>query len=588
MRYQQGNAEGIGAGHRMPPVSRGRRSSAGGDPVLHRIAPTGAAAAAASLVGAVRDSSVAATTRRVIGPGVPTSRRIAVAMALLLPLSLLGVACAKQAAEPETVRVTRAGVNTTVIGTGALRAISEQNLGFFKGGKVVELNVSVGQQVKAGDVLARIDDFSARSEVRKAEATVAREQALLDALRDSEKVGAAEDEASSTEDVLQAVETQSDQIDRANDKAVERSVRGVRGARAQLREALIAHEANEVRCRKSVGGDSRRKPGEVRQPGGLAGELFVPAPVESAACDRSRTSAQVVSEAEQELAKAESDEQATRQKRNTDHAEQAVAIQNAKRSHVAAKNEAKDAKQVRPHEIEAQASQVEDAMADLAVAQRSVEDTALIAPVDGTVGAINGTLGEYLNSGSGTTPLSPGSRVALPDVSSDLGESASANSSSERPGLGSFMVLSDVNAFQVVVPFEESDAAKIRRNQAVDLTFDSVPGLTKRGTVVSVSPSGSSIQDVTNYYATVVMNDSDDRLKDGQTAQASIIVGALSNVLVVPNSAVQQGGQTGLVTVLEPDGSQRQVQVQLGVRGDETTEVLSGLSDGQSVVVTDT
>jgi HlyD family secretion protein len=520
------------------------------------------------------------------GRDTPPWRPIAVIAAILLPLSLVGVACGTQIASPNTARVTRDAVSTTVSGTGALRAISEQKIGFNKGGKITEVNVTVGQQVKAGTVLGRIDDFAARADVRKAAATVAREEATLETLSDSEKIDAAADDAKSAEGVLSATRDQSDQIDRANDKAVENARRGVRIAFARARSAQIAFEADEARCRKSVGGDSRRRPGEVRQPGGLAGELYLPAPVEAAACDRARKSGAQLAEAEGDLAKAQGDVRTAQQKRNTDHAEQAVAISNAKRAHNAAKFDAKDAKKTRPHEIEAQEAAVEDAKADLAVAQRAVEDTVLIAAVDGKVAAINGTVGEYVGGGSGTTPQSPGSKVSLPDVSSDLGEAASADTKSERPGLGSFMVLTDVHAFEVVVPFEESDAVKIKRNQRVDLTFDSVPGLTKQGTVVSISPSGASIQDVTNYYATIVLNDGgDDRLRDGQTVQAGVVVGQVNNALVVPNSALQQGGQTGLVTVLDPDGTQRQVQVQLGARGDETTEILSGLTEGQEVVV---
>ncbi|MBV9315689.1 MAG: RND transporter, partial [Pseudonocardia sp.] len=44
-------------------------------------------------------------------------------------------------------------------------------------------------------------------------------------------------------------------------------------------------------------------------------------------------------------------------------------------------------------------------------------------------------------------------------------------------------------------------------------------------------------------------------------------------------------GSTGVVSVLQPDGSQRQVQVQLGMVGDGVTQVLSGLREGQRVVV---
>jgi HlyD family secretion protein len=324
-------------------------------------------------------------------------------------------------------------------------------------------------------------------------------------------------------------------------------------ARDSLRAAQTESEADTIRCQKSVGGDSRRKPGEVHQPGGLKGELFVPAPIESSACHRARRSDQTVNDARSKLAKASANAQQARQRRNVDHAQQMIAI----------------------------------AQADVDVANHALENTVLRAPVDGKVAAVNGAPGEYLSSGSETTPLSPGSRVALPDVSSGVGSSGGSGAKHARPGGASFMVLADVHTFQVVVPFEESDAAKIVPNQKVDVTFDSVPDLTRQGTVVAVSPTGTQIQDVTNYYVTILLNELDPRLKDGQTAQANVVIGQVDNVLVVPSSAVQHAGHTGVVTVIDGDGRQHQVQVQVGMNGEGTVQVLSGLTLGQTVVVPD-
>jgi HlyD family secretion protein len=530
-------------------------------------------------------SAIGGTVRDAVGPDAPRWHRPVVGASLLVPLCVVAVACGNQAATPTTAKVTRASISAKVTGTGSLRAISEQNLGFDKGGKITMVNVSVGQQVTAGQILAQIDDFQARTDVRKAQAALDREEATLAGLEDQQKVDATKEDFKGADDVLEATTTQSKKIDDSNDKAVDSAERQISIARAVLRDAQAENQADSVRCSKSVGGDSRRKPGEVHQPGGLKGELFVPAPIESSACDRARRSDQQLDEARSKLAEASASAESARQKRNVDHAQQQIAIASAKRETRAAQYAAKDAKKARPHDLAAQEAVVADAQADLDLANRDVENTLLRAPVGGKVAAINGAVGEYLSSGSGTTPLSPGSRVALPDVSSGVSSSDSSNTRADRPGGNSFMVLDDINTFQVVVPFEESDAAKIQPNQKVDVTFDSVPDLTRQGTVVAVSPTGTQIQDVTNYYVTVVLNELDPRLKDGQTAQANVVTGQVDNVLVVPSSAVQQAGNTGVVTVIDPDGKQRQVQVQLGMTGDNMVQVLSGLRVGQTVVV---
>lgn len=531
-------------------------------------------------------AAVAPGVREAVGPGAPPWRRWTVATSLLVPLAMVFVACGVPASSPTTAKVARSSVSSKVTGTGALRAITEQSLGFETGGKLTQLNATVGQEVQAGQVLAAIDDFDAQSSLRKAQAALDREQAALDRIEDAERVDATSDDAESAEEILEATEAQADEINSVNAEAVEQADRRVTVARANLRRVETAHRADATRCRKSLGGDSRRKPGEVNQPGGLEGELFVPAPVESAACDRARKSEAAVAEAASQVSEAIVAAQAAQQKRNTDKAAQRVAVENARREARAAKHEAEDAENSRPHDIDEQEAIVEEAQAEVSIAARDVENTVLRAPVSGKVAAINGTIGEYINSGSPATPLAPGSRVSLPDVTTGVGPGLDT-SKGDRPGGSAFMVLDDVNSFQVVVPFEESDAARVQPNQKVELTFDSVPDLTRMGTVVAVAPTGTNIQDVTNYYVTVVLNEVDPRLKEGQTAQANVIIGELSDVLVVPSSAVQQGGRTGVVTVLEPDGVQRQVQVQLGMTGDGVVQILSGLREGQEVVIAD-
>jgi len=69
------------------------------------------------------------------------------------------------------------------------------------------------------------------------------------------------------------------------------------------------------------------------------------------------------------------------------------------------------------------------------------------------------------------------------------------------------------------------------------------------------------------------------------TAETKVVVGAVNNVLVVPTAAVQRGGQSGVVQVLQPDGTTRQVQVLLGLVGDLNTEIVDGVREGDQVVI---
>jgi hypothetical protein len=90
---------------------------------------------------------------------------------------------------------------------------------------------------------------------------------------------------------------------------------------------------------------------------------------------------------------------------------------------------------------------------------------------------------------------------------------------------------------------------------------------------------------VTNYYATILLSQSDPRLKAGQTAEASVVTNSLDNVLVVPNSAVIKQGPNSYVNVPGPNGQPQRAQFTPGAVGDDNTQVLSGLSEGQQILL---
>jgi HlyD family secretion protein len=146
-------------------------------------------------------------------------------------------------------------------------------------------------------------------------------------------------------------------------------------------------------------------------------------------------------------------------------------------------------------------------------------------------------------------------------------------------------VLSSLKGVQVVIPFEESDTAKIAPKQRVSVTFDAIPDLTEPGSVAAVAPSATAISGVISYYVTIGLEHKDPRLRDGQTARAAVTTAERENVLSVPNASVRRQVDTDIVVVVDPDGRQHVVSFQAGLVGPDRTEVLSGLSEGQRVVV---
>ena len=106
--------------------------------------------------------------------------------------------------------------------------------------------------------------------------------------------------------------------------------------------------------------------------------------------------------------------EAARQKQDVDAASGQVSIENSRQSVVTAQNTLDTTSTDRPFNIEQQRALVANGQALVRAAQRDVDDATLRAPVDGTVSAINGAVGEFLSPSSGTTALAPGSDAAIP------------------------------------------------------------------------------------------------------------------------------------------------------------------------------
>ncbi len=89
-----------------------------------------------------------------------------------------------------------------------------------------------------------------------------------------------------------------------------------------------------------------------------------------------------------------------------------------------------------------------------------------------------------------------------------------------------------------------------------------------------------------SYPVVVALPATGDSLRSGSAAEIAITTGQVSHVVAVPTSAVQRLGSRSYVLVLSKGEVTRKV-VTVGMVGDEYTQVLSGLTPGESVVLAD-
>jgi HlyD family secretion protein len=117
----------------------------------------------------------------------------------------------------------------------------------------------------------------------------------------------------------------------------------------------------------------------------------------------------------------------------------------------------------------------------------------------------------------------------------------------------------------------------------------SLGGWSTDGRVIFVAPAAETVSGVVTYVARVSFPDSEPRVKVGMTADLSIEVARKENALLVPNTALLPKGTGRVVQV--PDASTpggqavREVEVRTGLSDGTSTEILSGLDQGQQVIV---
>jgi HlyD family secretion protein len=512
--------------------------------------------------------------------------------AVILTAGLAVAACGSTPTAPPTSRVERGSVSQMVSASGALSPVTSQNLGFKNAAQLAELDVKVGDTVKPGQLLARQDPFAYQQALNQQRSLLAQQQAQLDKLTNDITVPDAGRVVDQARQILNKTQDNIDAQDSANRSATQRAEVAKDFASRQVTAAY--RQARAQGC--PTNGDPLAPGSGDSTPTNppMIPDLFGSGHhhVEGGGTYRPYCSATTVSAlntARSSYITAKSTYDAAKHTEDTDHTQGEISIAQARSTLVQAQNTHNEAATDRPSDIAAQAALVANQQALLATAQRNLNDTSLFAPVGGTVSAITGTVGEYLAAaGSGTTALAPGTDASIPGVgaaaTSDQSGNASSGISATRPG-GGFITLNNLNTFQVVVPFEESDAAKVQPNQKVQVTFDAIPDLERDGTVLSVAPNGVNISGVTNYYATVLLTNSDPRLKAGQTAEASVVTNSTDNVLVVPNSAVIKQGANSYVNVPGPDGKPVRKQFQPGAVGDDNTQVISGLNEGDQILL---
>jgi macrolide-specific efflux system membrane fusion protein len=400
-----------------------------------------------------------------------------------------------------TAAVARGTVLASVSASGTLVSPSDTGVSFGASGKVTAVNVKVGDQVKAGQVLARMDTAQADEDLAAAQSGVDVAQANLDKAEKGTSVQSSGGQGSGGG-----------------------SGGGGNNQQADVRPAAAG--ADQTATEPAAGSSATPRP----QTSGSGKQT--PAPTVTVTITKTVAASPTPSPS------------------TTVDASQVAQAQNAL---VQAQNK-------------------------LAQAQRALDATVLKAPNDGVVASVAGKVGDTVGTSGGSGSGSTGGG------SGGSGGSSGSSSSSSTPS--GFVVLTNPGGMQAAASFSEADAGKIKAGQAAVVTLNVDSTVKRNAKVVSINPlpdSGGSSGSV-KYSARVALDGDLSTLRTGQTASIQVVIQEADNALYVPAGAVTGTGTTGTVQV-DVAGSTERRQVELGVKGDQTTQILTGLNEGDLVVI---
>lgn len=206
----------------------------------------------------------------------------------------------------------------------------------------------------------------------------------------------------------------------------------------------------------------------------------------------------------------------------------------------------------------------------------------------------SGSQGNGQSSADGSASGQQGSAQSSSGQSSSSQASSSqaAQSSSQSSSVDAEQYSTAATAFAISsneqmilsVNVDELDINSVETGQAATITFDALEGREFTGEVKSIASTATSSGGVAKYAVAITM-EKDSEMKTGMNASATIVIEEKTDVLTIPVNALQERGKEVFVyTSKDSEGNlSGETTVETGLSDGETVEILSGLSEGDTV-----
>ncbi len=444
----------------------------------------------------------------------------------------------------DTLPVERGALNALVEATGTVRSVQHVSLNWQITGEVESVNIEVGQRVSAGEELASLEETSLPAPIILARSELINAQQALDDLLESQMqraqaLKAVQDAEYALEDarnpaVIQA-QAQADvataalelenaqlQVDLLVTPPSAESIENTYANLLLARQAVEDLEEDIAETEQNI-----RRPEDAYMPWESRGQYKKLLDTLGLQLAQARLALQKKEEryddllsppdpdevagAEAALARAEAQlEDAQREwERVKDGFSQAeIAVLEAELA-----DAQREWERVKDGPT---ADDIAAAEARIAAAQAVLDQVRITAPFDGVITEVVSKPGDQVN-----------------------------------PGMLAFR-LDDLSEILIDLEISEMDIPRVEVGQDVTLVLESVLAKDYRGTVIEISPVGTEAEGLVYFEAVVAVNNPDEEIKPGMTAEADIVVDRAEDALLVPNQAIRSLGGQRVVFLVDP------------------------------------
>lgn len=464
-----------------------------------------------------------------------------------------------EAQETETAVAFIGDLAASATASGQLLPQREAVLAAGTTARVTEVAVRLGDAVQPGDLLVQLDTTSLAFDVANAQQTLSLAQARLDDLL----APATEAEIASAEATLASAQAQLDDLLAGpSDTEIALSETAVASAQAQLYASVA-----DLNSTQSSISQSQITAAEANL---LAAQQQLEQAVEINEENPNEANHQARLQAEQAVANAQAQLDALLAGPSVSAAQSSVAAASARvdGSQIDLDSTLAGTAAADIANAEATVAQAEANLADLLAGPTAEE----IRAAEAEVTQAELTLADAEEALSEASIVAPFTGVVTAVYVSE-GEIAS----------GPVVELVDSSSLELILSVDEVDIGSFSPGQPAVVTLEAWPDREFDSEIVAIAPSASDENSaLVTYDVHLAYQAADLPTLIGLTADANLITAQRSDVLLVPNAAITPDRAAGryFVDVQQADGSYRQVEVSIGLRDGENTQITAGLTEG--------